>query len=126
MPTIHDPYLSSVKRTLEEEKIKQRRDTPQKINKKESFFSKEIIISNYIYLPESLQNSFLITIFIFVPYLLGLIIILFINPNIINNYISFDLKSFMFSWTIGYEFIALLILTAIMKSAFTFKKNTLF
>ena len=82
MPTIHDPYLNTVKRSLNEEKIKTRKNKIKKPElKTNSFFSKNIILSDYIYLPESLQKLFLLTVFVLIPYLFGTVIILILIGN---------------------------------------------
>ncbi len=123
MPTIHDPYLNTVRRTLNEEKIKSRKKKiEEKTIAEESFFSKNIIISEYIYLPEGVEKFLLINLFLFLPYLLGVIIMLVIlNIYTIEDYTTFNFDLFMLHWTIGYETLAVLLLLLIMKSAFIFK-----
>ena len=125
MPITHDPYLNTVKRTLNEEKIKSRQKKLK--NRQEapkSFFSKNNILSDYIYLPEELQKFFLLSMFILVPYLFGTVIILILIINhLFKENILFSFDFFMLSWTVGYETIAFILLLLIMKSAFTFRKK---
>ena len=121
MPTLHDPYLDTARRSLDEEKIKLRKKKIQDITiKPKSFFSKNIIISDYIHLPENFQSFFLISLFIFIPYLFGTLILLVI----LKEYANLNIDSFMIAWTIGYEVIAFILLLVIMKSAIYFKKTS--
>ena len=125
MINTHDPYLNTVKRSLNEEKIKSRKKNIEK-NKvtKKSFFSKNIIISDYIYVPESLQKTFLLSMFILIPYLFGtVIIVILIGNGLFKEGITFSFDFFMLSWTIGYETIAFILLMFIIKSAFTFNRK---
>ena len=124
MPTSHDPYLNTVRRSFHEEKIKLRK---KKIEEdaiaEKSFFSKNIIISEYIYLPEGLEKLLLINLFLFLPYLLGVIIMLvLLKIYTIKDYTTFNFDLFMLHWTIGYETLAVLLLLLIIKSAFIFKR----
>lgn len=123
MPDIHDPYLNTVKRTLSEEKIRKRKKKIENNKPKpKSFFSKHIILSDYIYLPESLQNLFLISLFILIPYTFGLIIMtLVIDYKSFSEYTEFNFELFMLTWTIGYETIAIILLLIIIKNAILFK-----
>ena len=125
MINTHDPYLNTVKRSLNEAKIKIRKNKIKKTEViKKSFFSKSIIISDYIYLPESLQKIFLLSIFILIPYFFGTVIILILIGNgLFKEGITFSFDFFMLSWTIGYETIAFILLMFIIKSAFSFNRN---
>ena len=125
MPKLHDPYLTTAKRTLNDEKIKKRlkklQNTPVK---SKGFFSKNITLSDYIYIPENLQNFFIISLFILIPYLFGsFIMFILMTRDLVKETMSFSLDSFMLSWTIGYECIAFILLIVIIKSAFTFTKK---
>ena len=125
MPNVHDPYLDTVRRSLNDEKIKSRKNKIEKINEtQKSFLSKKIILNDYIYLPEELENLFLLTIFISVPYIFGLLILFsIIEFEKFKEFIKFNFDMFMLTWTIGYESIALLLLIIIIKSALSFKKK---
>ena len=125
MTGTHDPYLNTAKRILTEKKDKVRKEKIKNIKEKpKSFLSKNIVISDYIYLPESLQKIFLLSLFILIPYLFGTIIILILIGNgLFKENITFSFDFFMLSWTIGYETIAFILLMLIIKSAFTFRKE---
>ena len=125
MINTHDPYLNTVKRSLNEERIKSRKKNIEKNEvTKKSFLSKNIVISDYIYVPESLQKTFLLSMFILIPYLFGtVIIIILIGNGLFKEGITFSFDFFMLSWTIGYETIAFILLILIIKSAFTFNRN---
>ena len=120
MPTTHDPYLNTVKRSLNEEKIKIRKKNIQREEnlKSKDFLSTEVRISDYIHLPENFEKFFLISLFIFIPYLLGTLILLII----LKEYANLNIDSFMIAWTIGYESIAFILLLLIIKSAFYFQQ----
>ena len=124
----HDPYLNTVKRSLSEKKNKIRKDKIEdlKDSQKESnnFFSQNIILSDYIYLPESLQRFFLLTIFILIPYILGILIMFtFIESEKFKELTTLTFDLYMLTWTIGYETIAFILLLLIIKSALTFRKK---
>jgi len=123
MPNVHDPYLDTVRRSLNEEKIKLRKNKKnKKINN--SFLSQNVILSDYIYLPEELQNLFLLTLFIIIPYSFGLCILLIVTAKEFNQFMKFNFDMFMLTWTVGYESLAFLLLFAIIKSSFSFKQKT--
>jgi len=122
MPNVHDPYLDTVRRSLNEVKIKSRKNKKnKKINK--SFLSQNIILSDYIYLPEELQNLFLLTLFVIIPYGFGLCVLFIVTVKEFNEFMKFNFDMFMLTWTVGYESLAFLILLTIVKSAFSFKKK---
>ena len=123
MPNIHDPYLDTVRRSLKNDKIKSRKNKIEKIHdNQKGFLSKKIILSDYIYLPEELQNLFLLAIFITIPYIFGIFILLIvIGVEKFKEFIQFNFDIFMLIWTVGYESIAFLLLLAIIKSALTFQ-----
>jgi hypothetical protein len=123
MPNVHDPYLDTVRRSLNNDKIKSRKNKIEKINESQKgFLSKKIILSDYIYLPEELQNLFLLAIFITIPYSFGVFILLIvIGVEKFKAFIQFNFDIFMLIWTVGYESIAFLLLLAIIKSALTFQ-----
>jgi hypothetical protein len=125
MPNLHDPYLNTVKRSLDEAKVKQRKknieNTPRESKKK---FSKKIVLADYIHLPESLQKFFLLNIFIFIPYLIGLIaMFIILKQEVLKEYTDFNVDLFILKWTIGYELLAFILLLIIIKSALTFRNN---
>jgi len=123
--TNHDPYLNTVRRSLDEKKLKIRKEKLQQVEeeKAKGFFSKQIDLNHYIDLPESIQNLMLFIFFIAIPYLFGLMFIFFVLAQAsLQSYKSLELNSFPLTWTIGYECLAFLLLLFIMKSAVTFKQ----
>jgi hypothetical protein len=125
MPNVHDPYLETIRRSLNDEKIKSRKEKIKKIEaEKKSFLSQKITLSDYIYLPQELENLFLVTLFILVPYTFGLAILFMIAYNEFHEFLQLNFDMFMLTWTVGYESIAALLLLFIIKSALTFKQKT--
>ena len=121
MPTtIHDPYLDTVRRSLNDEKIKSRKN---KIDAEQKFLSQKVTLNDYIHLPEELEKLFILSSFILVPYIFGLFILFIIAFKEFNQFIKFNFDMLMLTWTIGYETIATLLLLTIVKSAFSFKKK---
>jgi hypothetical protein len=128
MTGTHDPYLNTVKRSLAEKKDKLRKNKikDEKNLKEEplSFLSKNIIISDYIYLPESLQKLFLLTIFVLLPYMLGIFVMfIFMGSEEFHDVTTLTFDLYMLTWTVGYETIAFILLLLIIKSALTFNKK---
>ncbi|CAA6803297.1 MAG: Unknown protein [uncultured Sulfurovum sp.] len=126
MPQIHDPYLDTARRSLNDEKIKIRKQKIEKTQKKpKNFLSKNIILSDYITLPENLEKIILLTFFIFIPYIFGLlVIIIMMGYQKFLEYTTLNFDLFMLVWTIGYEAIAISLLLLIIKNAIVFKKST--
>jgi hypothetical protein len=125
MTGTHDPYLNTVKRSISEKKNKIRKEKLKETKEEpKSFLSKSIVISDYIYLPESLQNFFLLTIFVLIPYMLGIFVMfIFIGSEEFHEVTTLTFDLYMLTWTIGYETIAFILLLLILKSAFTFKNK---
>jgi len=125
MTNTHDPYLNTVKRSLNEAKIKSRKTKVKRTDVVEkNFFSRSIILSDYIYLPESLEKFLLLNIFVFIPYIFGLLIMFIImNEEKFQEFRIFNFDIYMLTWIIGYESIALILLILIIKSAFTFRRK---
>ena len=125
MNTNHDPYLNTVRRSLDEKKLKIRKEKllQEEEKKAKGFFSRKIDLNHYIDLPESIQNLMLFIFFIAIPYIFGLMFIFFVLAQAsLQSYKSLELNSFPLTWTIGYECLAFLLLLFIMKSAVTFKQ----
>jgi len=124
--TSHDPYLNTVRRSLDEKKMKIRKEklkNEEEEQKAKGFFSKRVSLNHYIDLPESIQNLMLFIFFIAIPYFFGLMFIFFVLAQAsVQSYKSLELNSFPLTWTIGYECLAFLLLLLIMKSALTFKQ----
>ena len=126
MQTTHDPYLNTAKRSLQNKKLQKRKQKYTKkinYNESQSFLSQKIVLHNYLNLPESLQNIIGLTLFMFVPYSIGLLFIFVIVAKIsIETYEKINMHSFLLSWTIGYEIMASLVLLLIIKDALLFKR----
>jgi len=123
MPNIHDPYLDTVRRNLKDERIKSRKDRITKINE-EKFLSQKVSIHDYIYLPEELEKLFIFSAFIIVPYFTGIVtLLILLGYQAVKELLVFNFDLFMLLWTAGYEVLTLILLTLILKSAFTFKKR---
>ena len=125
MNTSHDPYLDTVRRSLDEKKMKIRKEKQKHEEeevKKKGFFSRKIELEHYIDLPEGIQNLMLFSFFVAIPYFFGLMFIFFVLAQAnLQSYETLDMHSFPLTWTIGYECLALLLLLLIVKSAVTFK-----
>ncbi|CAA6822821.1 MAG: Unknown protein [uncultured Sulfurovum sp.] len=126
MPNVHDPYLDTARRSLTEKQIIIRKKKSEEIQaEKKGFFSKNIIVNDYIALPEGLETIILFAAFIIIPYMVGVMAVFIImGYEQLQKYTTFDFDLFMLSWTIGYETIAILLLIGIIKSAFTFKQKS--
>lgn len=125
MSTAHDPYLNTAKRSLDEKKIKIRKKQIKyiEVNSK-SFFSKKITLNEQTSLPESFQKLLVLSIFILLPYLFGLIVMTIIMGfDIFKEYTTYNFDLFMLAWTIGYETIASILLLLIIKSAIFYRKT---
>jgi len=123
----HDPYLNTAKRSLQNKEFRKRKQKyAQRIhhNKGESFLGQRVMLHNYFNLPEGLQNIIGLILFMFLPYTMGILFIFFIVAQAsIETYKKIDMSSFLLLWTIGYEVMAFLLLSLIIKSALLFKKT---
>jgi hypothetical protein len=124
----HDPYLNTVKRSLSEKKNKIRKnkieDFKDTKEKPSNFLSQNIVISDYIYLPENLQKFFLLTIFILIPYIIGILIMfIFVGSAKFKELTTLTFDLYILTWTVGYETIAFILLLLIIKSALSFTKK---
>ncbi len=100
----------------------------QRNNKKRnsnSFAQKEVDIKAYIIAPEGYEVFMFAIYFITTPYLAGLTFLyLFVAKASFSHFLNFKISSFFVIWAIGYEIIAVLILTAIAYAfARSFKKS---
>ena len=126
MPHHNDPYLNAVRISFNEKKIKVRqekiRQTEQKKESKK-FLSRKIELDHYMNLPESIQNIIVFTLFIGIPYLLGIVFTFFVLAQAsLDNYYDLDINSFPLTWSMGYECLAFLLLILIFKSSMCFRK----
>ena len=123
----NDPYLNTVKRNLQDREYKNRksRQKDRDNNKKESksFFAQEINLSNYINLSENLINTIVLTSFILIPYIIGILFIFFVIARAdIETFDEINIDEHFIYWSIGYELLALISIIIIIKSAITFNQ----
>jgi len=85
--------------------------------KKEPFGSQTIDINNYIVSPTGLEGMMFSLYFLLIPYLVGvLFLFLFIAQVAFEKLILLDLSSLFVVWMIGYEVLAVSLLTIIFFS----------
>jgi len=124
MSNVYDPYRNAVRQTLQEKEIEiRKKEFIEKKNRENAkrFLQKKVYLSDFINLPEGLANSIFFGLFIAIPYLLGIIFIFIILAKAsFHTYETIE-NSFAFSWVIGYEVLASLLLLMILKSSLTFK-----
>ena len=124
MPDLYDPYRNAVRQTLQDKAHeKRKKNFIKKANKDKAkkFLQKKIYLSDFINLPEGLANSIFLGLFIAIPYLLGILFIFIILAKAsFHTYETIE-NSFAFSWVIGYEFLAGLLLLMILKSSLHFR-----
>jgi hypothetical protein len=121
----YDPYRNAVRQTFADKNIieRQKKFKNQKDQKgTKSFFQKKIYLNEILDLPEGLANAIFFGMFMLFPYLAGIIFIFFVLANAnYQLYQKIEGYSFIFSWVIGYEFIAGFILLIIVYSALTYR-----
>lgn len=118
----HDPYLNTVKRSLEDRKYKELYKK-EKENNEKNFMNQEFDITNYIHLSKEMANIVLLVGFVIIPYIVGIGFIFFIIAKAnLNIFLGMNIKEYLIYWAIGYEVIATLLLVTIIKSAISFKK----
>jgi len=121
---IHDPYLNSVKRALEDKKYKELYKKEKAQGKIKSFIKQEFEITDYIHLPKTLANTVFVLLFFIVPYIVGLGFIFFVVAKAnISTFLGINIKEYPVYWAIGYEVIASLLLFIIIKSAISYKNH---
>jgi hypothetical protein len=124
MSNLYDPYRNAVRHSIEDKANERRKKNfIQKKNKEKAkkFFQKKIYLSDIFHLPEGVANTLFLGMFIFIPYLLGVLFTFTILAKAsIKTYERVD-NSFAFSWVIGYEFLAGFLLITIFISAIRFK-----
>jgi hypothetical protein len=124
MSDLYDPYRNAVRQTLQDKaNEKRKKNFIKKANKDKAkkFLQKKIYLSDFINLPEGLANSIFLGLFIAIPYLLGILFIFIILAKAsFHTYETIE-NSFAFSWVIGYEFLAGLLLLMILKSSLHFR-----
>ena len=117
----HDPYLNTVKRSLEDKRYKQKYENKHKIDK---FLKKKINITDYINLSEGMATVILFISFLIIPYIIGIGFIFFIIAQAnLDAFRGININEYSVFWAIGYEVIASILLIFIVKSAISFKKS---
>ncbi len=116
----NDPYLNTARLTI---KNKRYRDLYIKKRIDRNFLKKKIDIDEYIFMSKGVSTLLFGLIFIYLPYLLGVIFI-FIFISGLQLHIFERLNyTFTLFWAIGYEIVAIFILLSILKSTFNFGKG---
>jgi len=123
MKNNHDPYLTTVQRSLNEQRIKTRKEQvrlKKDSKSKKGFFSQTFELRQLIDLPEGLQEVVLFGMFLLIPYVIGalsMILYQFEMGSLQNS----GIQGFLFAWTIGYEFCASLLLITLIQQSFTYR-----
>ena len=117
---MHDPYLNTVKRSLQDKYYKERNS--KKKETQQNFLRKEIHISDYINLSENSINTLLLITFVFLPYTTGIAFIFFVIARAsLEVFEGINLTDYLVYWAIGYEILASILILIIIKSAIGFK-----
>ena len=122
----HDPYLTTVKRSLDEQRILERKKRLKSKQKKEiqkGYFSKKINLNQILDLPEGLQHIVLFLFFLLIPYSMGLIFALITRLDIVSLN-SQGFNEFLFLWTVGYEFSATMLLIFLLQQSFVYRRSS--
>jgi hypothetical protein len=124
MSDLYDPYRNAVRHSIKERANEKRKKIfiqNKKRNQTKKFFQKKIYLSDLFNLPEGLANTIFLGMFVFIPYLLGVIFtFLILAKASFQTYEKVE-NSFAFSWVIGYEFLAGFLLLMIFISAVRFR-----
>ena len=98
------------------------------IQKKSSFTQQEIDFEDSpLFFPNGFEKIFLLIYFVMLPYIVGILFLFVYVANLkVELFVSLNTdSSFILTWAIGYEIMAVLILIYIFASAINFsKKNT--
>lgn len=92
-------------------------------NKNTNFSQKEVNLSETpLFFPEGFEKFFLVIYIISLPYILGLLFIFFVvaESNVTRFSVINSDSSFFFTWAIGYEILAGLIILWIIKMSINF------
>ena len=119
----HDPYLTTVQRSLNEQRIKIRKEQVElkKDSKpKKGFFSQKIELRQFLNLPEGLQEVVLLALFFSIPYVLGALSMMLYQFEM-DGLQNSGIQGFLFTWTVGYELCASLILILLIQQSFTYR-----
>jgi len=79
-----------------------------------SFAKQEVNVKAYILAPEGYEALMFAIYFLTIPYLVGLsFLYLFVARASFEHFLNFNLSSFFVIWAIGYELVAVVLLTII-------------
>ncbi|SFV49922.1 hypothetical protein MNB_SV-6-922 [hydrothermal vent metagenome] len=102
----------------------QKRKRKKKTKKSEldedtSFMSRDVNIMDTVFFPDGLEHIMLAVYFVSIPYVVGTLFIFFyIGKGDYNIFLSLsDDNSFLITWAIGYEVVAVILLLWIAKMA---------
>ncbi len=96
------------------------------IKKTKSFAQQEVDLTETpLFFPQGFEKVFLGVYFIVLPYIAGLLFLfLYVSDGKTELFLSLnDDSSFIMTWAIGYEILAVLVLLYIIKSAISFSVN---
>jgi len=92
-------------------------------NKSDKFSQQNITFDDTpLFFPAGMEKFFLLLYFILLPYIAGLLFLFFyVGKGKVDLFLSLNEDaSFMLTWAVGYEIIAVLILLWVVKSAISF------
>jgi hypothetical protein len=121
----HDPYLETAARSINEKIIKKRKQKLQENKKKsKSYFKKEIHLNDFIDLPEPIQYLLFLTLFILIPFVIGFIVLsIMMGMTPLESFSGLTLEAYLFTWILGYETLAAILLLNIFKNAFFYSES---
>jgi hypothetical protein len=124
----YDPYLDTVKRNLRDKEykalIKKQRAIENSVEVPKSFFSQNINLYDYINLSESMINTILLSAFILLPYITGIVFIFIVIAKAdFETFTDINIDRYFVYWSVGYEILAFISITVIIKSAISFKRG---
>ncbi len=120
---IHDPYLNTAKRSLEDKRYKERYER-EKVKRINNFLNQKIEITDYIHLSEGMAKFVVFISFLTLPYIIGVGFIFFIIAKTnLETFKSININEYIALWAIGYEVIASFLLLIIIKSAISFQQS---
>jgi len=102
--------------TFDMEEYKERMQS-LRVKKDVSFESREVDINRFIISPEGMEGFVLSLYIIIIPYIMGAIVLfLFVAGSDVEKFLIMDLTTFFIVWAIGYEVVAVSILSVIFYS----------
>ena len=123
--TIHDPYLNTAKRSLKDKYYKEKISIAKEQEiKPKSFLRQNLYLSDYINLSEEMASFVGFILFALIPYLVGILFVFIVIARG-SLYIlqKIQIGNYFIYWSIGYELLALFILSLIAKSAIKFRSR---